>query len=381
MSWVGVLLVLSALDSGSSARAHLGAGLRFAQSELYEQAAGEFEKALAADPQLTEARTQLAVCLFQLRDYDRARELFGGMETAHASAEFAAYYLGRIDLIEGNFESAVRRFRSIKRQEPLRDEVYYLGVAFYKQDRFPEAADTWKKALINNPRDFRIHQYLARAYQKLGREKDAEGEFAETRRLHDYYLSGSEAVKTCASLVSAGQPDQAWERCRVLLDTDDVDKVVAIGMVFGQGKQYDRALTAWRRAFSLDPESPEINYNLALTCFYLKDIALSRKHAADAVRLRPSFPEANVLYGTVLYLSGDDEHALPVLRRAHELQPQDATVRLLLAKELDAAAAKLGAAARWGPAADLLEEAASIDPASRDLSSRAAEFRSRAKSR
>ena len=377
MLWLGLTLLL-AVDPTASSRAHLGSGLRLAQSELYTQAAAEFEQALAQDPRNVEARTQLAICYFQLRNYDRARELLHDLPQSRAAAHLVAYYLGRMDLTDQNFDSAVRRFRSIPPEDPFRDELYYLGVAYYKQEQFDRAAAVWKRAAARNPRDSRIHQYLARAFRRLGREAEAEAEFRETRRLQAYYLEGSAAVKECGRLLAQGASDQEQERCRALLDTDDVDKIVALGMAFGQAGRYSDSLGAWEKALALDPESPEINYNLALTCYHLKQVARSRQYAAEAVRLRPDFPEANVLYGTVLYLLAEDKAALAVLRRAHELQPDDTGVRKLLAKELAGEASKLADAGQWPGAADLMQQAASLEPGSPEIAGRLAEFRARA---
>ena len=105
--------------------------------------------------------------------------------------------------------------------------------------------------------------------------------------------------------------------CRPLTETDDVDKIVAIGMLFGEAEQYQPALEAWQKAVALDPDSSEVQYNLALTGFHLKNILLARKHAALAVRQRPDFVEANVLYGTILYMGAEDREALAVLTHAH----------------------------------------------------------------
>ena len=216
------------------------------------------------------------------------------------SAGLATYYLGRLDLIEHNLDSAIRRFRSLASENPVRDELYYLGSACYKQEKYLLSIQVLKQAAAGNPRDARVHQLLARACQKLGKSDQAEKEFTQTRRLHDYYLEGSVAIGRCRASLSQGQTDRAWELCGPLTDTDDVDKIVAIGMLFGEAEKYSQAHTAWEKAVALDPDSSEIQYNLALTCFHLKDMLRAREHAAEAVRQRPDFVEANILYGTVL---------------------------------------------------------------------------------
>src|SRR5579864_6288562 len=130
MLWMGAG---AAGDSSAAARASLGSGNQLMQAERYAEAADEFQKALRDDRSLTQARDQLAICYFELRDYAHARALLEQMLLDKRSAGVAAYYLGRIDLMERDFDSAVRRFRSVPREHPVRDELYYLGAAYFKQ--------------------------------------------------------------------------------------------------------------------------------------------------------------------------------------------------------------------------------------------------------
>jgi len=218
---------------------------------------------------------------------------------------------------------------------------------------------------------------LARAYQKLGQSATAESEFTETRRLHDYYLEGSVAIGRCRALLSQGQTEAAWEQCQPLIETNDVDKVVAIGMLFGQAEKYSQALMAWEKAVVLDPDSSEIQHNLALTYFHLNDVFHARRHAAEAVRLRPDFVEANILYGTILYMGAEDQQAIPVLTHANELKPGDSAVRRLLAEELAISAERHVRNEQWRQATELLEKAAALQPDSQRISTLLAQVRAR----
>jgi len=372
MLWMGTG---AAAGSTATARAYLGSGNQLMQAERYAEAADEFQKALRDDRTLTQVRDQLAVCYFELRDYAHARPLLEQMLRDKSSASMAAYYLGRIDLIDRDFDSAIRRLRSIAGENPVRDELYYLGSAYFKQEKYAESIRTLERAAAQNPRDSRVHQLLARAYQKSGEPRAAEKAFAETRRLHDYYLEGSAAIARCRSLLAQGNPEGAWAMCRPLTETDDVDKIVAIGMLFGEAKQYQPALEAWQKAAALDPDSSEVQYNFALTCFHLKDMLRAREHAAEAVRQRPDFVEANILYGTILYMGAEDGEALRVLTRAHDLKPDDSSVRRLLAEELSISADQHVRNQEWPQVVALLEKAAALQPDSPQISQKLADAR------
>jgi tetratricopeptide (TPR) repeat protein len=364
-----------------SARAHLGEGNRLMQMERFKEAAQEFEQALHRDSRLVEAQQQLAVCQFELRNYDVARTLFQQMLQAKEHRVLATYYLGRLDLLQQDYQSAIQQFRSLRSAGVFRDELYHLGVAYFKTGRFSEAAHVLRQAIADNFRDYRCHQFLARSYQKLGETRKAEEEFAETQRLHDYYLKGSVAISECRSLLLEGQPKKAWDKCQPLLETDDVDKLVSIGILFGKSGEYRRALEAWEKAVSLDPDSSEVHYNVALTSYHLKDMSKARYHAEIAVGLRPNFFEANMLSGTIFYMLAEDDRAIQSLTRAHELRPDDDGARKLLAQQLYLYSDSLIRKNELDRAVQVLRRATELRPDSEEIAGRLAQLLDRMSSK
>jgi tetratricopeptide (TPR) repeat protein len=316
--------------------ANLGKGNELMQRERYDEAAAQFRQALQRDKTLDEARKNLAICEFELREYRQARDLFQTMLPT-ASWPVAVYYLARLEILRGDLDSAIARLRSLSArdaiaQRSIADWRYFLGVAYFKKGQFKDAIECFELQLKTNPRDFRAHQWLARALMKIGRSTEASQEFARARELHAYYTQGSLAIAGCRSLLNAGKKDEAWAACQPMLETDDVDKVAAIGLLFGEMGDQGHSFAAWQKAVALDPDSPELNYNLALASFQLRDMAPAKRHAQLACDLWPQFPEANVLYGTILYMLADDREAVRVLKRAEALRPEDLNVRRLLAE-------------------------------------------------
>ncbi len=333
-SWVlAAWLVCSpaiAAATSDDALHHLGSGLRLFDLQRYSEAAREFELALEIDPQLADARYHLAVAYFNQRRYADSRLQFEQLSAGGYQKDRIGYYLGRLDLLEGNVDGAIGRFEMLRNAEPVEDELYFLGSAYLKKGEAEKAIKVLALQTKLNPRDFRAHNLLARAYAKAGRAEDAEREYAEAGRLHDYYLRGKQELMECRKLLEARDADEAWARCSPVLETDDIDKLVAVGMLFGEFGSHEGALQAFTRALALDPESPEVNYDLAFTYFGGKDYAQARKFLEVALQLRPNFFEALALEGTVLYLLRDDAAAAALLQRAHQLRPDDVAVNKLL---------------------------------------------------
>jgi tetratricopeptide (TPR) repeat protein len=314
------------------ALAHLGAGLKLFDEERYLEAAKEFKQALESDASLVEASYHLAVCSFNVHEYPQARKQFQRLLDAGYQKDWDTYYLGRLDLVEGNLDSGIRRFQSLVASQPFQDELYYLGSAFLSKGEPEKAISPLLNQILFNHADFRAHYLLARAYMKTGNPREAEREFQESDRLHQYYSQVKKDLMDCRSNLSAGQADEAWAICGPVLQTDDIDKLTAVGMIFGEFGFYERALQLFQRALVLDPDSPEINYDAAFTYYRKKDYPRARHYLEASLQRRPDFFEALVVYGTVLYLMREDAAAGTVLGKAHRLRPDDAAVSKLLAQ-------------------------------------------------
>lgn len=329
---VALMGVRPLFATAEDALAHLGAGMKLYELQRLAEAAREFELALVSNPNLHDARYHLAVCFFRQKRFPEAREQFKRLASENFKKDWVCYYLARLDLVDGDLDSAIAGFQSLRRDEPLFDELYYLGFAHLKKGEANEAVEFLKRQLDFNPRDFRAHDQLARAFVKLGRVADSEREFEESRHLHDYYREGKKEMMDCRTQLRDGKADEAWAACGAALGSDDIDKLVAVGMLFGEFSQFDRARQLFTRALELDPESPEANYDLGLTYFRNKNYVQARKYLQAAVRTRPNFFAAVALYGTVLYLLREDAPALDALRRARDLRPEDQAVRNMLAE-------------------------------------------------
>lgn len=327
------LIVAAACVLGASdARSHLGAGLKLFDLQRYSEAAKEFQLALDADPQLVEARYHLGVSQFNERQYAEARREFERLEPSPYKKDWVTYYLGRIDLAEGRLDPAIQQFQSLNGPQPLEDELYYLASALMKKNEPERAIAVLESQIKFNPRDFRAHDLLARAYVKTGHPREAEREFEQSDQLHQYYLAGKQQLLSCRQQLATGRVDQAWADCGRSLVSDDVDMLVAVGMLFGEYREYDHALEVFGRARTLDPDSPEINYDLGFTYFQQEQYARAREFLDAALRGRPDFFEALTVQGAVLYKLNDTRSAQQVLEHAHALRPNDPDVNRLLAQ-------------------------------------------------
>jgi len=349
-------------SSSNTAEAHVGKGYTLVQDRMYEQAVREFQSALVLDPTLVRARFQLAVCYFALQHYKEARGEFERLDRETESAPAVLYYLGRLDLNDDNPQEAVSRLNKITKEPPYPDALFYLGTAYLKNGNL-QAAERWLKAAAEQaPRDFRISERLARVYLKAGRRAEAEQQFNNSSSLRQRYNEAARQGVDCVQALKTQPLDQARLICQQLFDSSDPDKLLTLGMIYGQQNFPAEAIEPFERAVRLDPESFEAQHNLGLTYFRLKRYAEARRPLERAVDLRPDYFGSNALLGATLFALKEDASALAVLEHAHSLNPEDADTSNLLFKVLMINAQKTFAERDYQNCLGHLQKAAQLHP-------------------
>jgi len=344
-----------------AAEMHLGKGYDALKQDRYEAAVEEFRAALAIDPSLVlRAQFPLAVALFEQHKSAEARREFEAVRRETGDHPNVLYYLGRLDIETRDFASAVKNLSAAMAKPPFPDTAYYLGFAYFKQDDLANAEKWLKEAEQNNPRDSRIPYQLGFVYRKQGREEQANKALALSQDLHRQDDTEAQLRSECGEKLDRGPREEAHAICEKLYHDDDAERLTALGMIYGQHGDMEAALKPFRRAAELSPQSPQVQYNLALTYFQLNQFEDARAPLAQALKRWPDLFPLNALYGAVLVKVGENEQAYGVLRHARQLNPQDSsTADLLYATTLTLA--KKGQAARqYSGALRYFEEAAKL---------------------
>lgn len=330
-------------DKNPSLEAHIGRGNEALQNQQYSAAATEFEQARALDPLQPQVLYKLAICRLALGQLDQSRKLFDMVQGETGGDASAAYYLARLDLLQRQPQAAIRRLVPIAKKPPAPDVLYYLGLA-YQQTGDLGAAEQWlTRAASIDPRDFRVFDHLARIYRQQGRMADAQREWTRMSEVHEDELRGSRLALECSQALTAhaqgrdvnttaaGSSRPAPPQpCTALFVPTDPDKLAVLGTLYGRNGDYTDALTAWKQAARLDPDSWENQHNLGLTYFRLGQFRDARAPLERAVELNPDYFSANALLGATLYALHEDTRAANVLNAAHRLNPADADTAKLL---------------------------------------------------
>ncbi len=346
-----------------TADAHLGKGYDALKQDRYEVAVEEFRAALTIDPSLVlRAQFPLAVALFEQHKSAEARHEFEAVRREVGDHPNILYYLGRLDIETRDFASAIKNLSAAMAKPPFPDTSYYLGFAYFKQNDLPNAEKFLKEAAELNPRDSRIPYQLGFVYRKEGREDEAQKSLALSEDLHRQDDTEAQLRTECGEKLDKGPRDEAHAICEKLYHADDAERLTALGMIYGQHGDLEAALKPFLRAAELSPQSPQVQYNLALTYFQLNRFEDARAPLAQALKRWPDLFPLNSLYGQVLAKLGELDHAHDVLQHAHQLNLQDSSTADLLHATTVKLAEKNQAEKQYSAALRYFGEAAKLRP-------------------
>ena len=200
--------------------------------ESYQHAIGQFERALALDPQSVEAQSLLATALvarvlnFRPRssnsDLERADALAARALTASPRSAMAHFARGQALRARGRYREAIREYETVLALDrnwvaalsdigrckifvgPIDEAIlaqeqairlsprdpnialryFRIGQAHLIQSRLDDAIEWLEKACVANAAPAFLHAYLASAYALKGEGEHAASELAEARRLN-----------------------------------------------------------------------------------------------------------------------------------------------------------------------------------------------------
>lgn len=305
-------------------QAHLGAGYENLKNSRYDAAAREFRAALELDPKLVfQARFPLAVSLFELHRNDEARREFETVRRVAGDHPNVEYYLGRLDLAEGHADAAILELSKAVAKPPFPDTAYYLGSAYLRRHDLTSAEKWLRMAAELAPNDSAVQFRLGSLYNEAGRKEEAQKAFARSEQLRQRDAEVDKERLECNQTLDHGSLDDARPVCERLFDPDDADKLTMLGTIYGEHGDFEDALKPLRRAAELNPNSPQMQYNLAFDYARLNHFEEARGPLEKAVKRWPDLFPLNALYGEVLYNLGEERPAYEILRHAHELSPQD----------------------------------------------------------
>ena len=348
------------------------------------------DRAIAVNPASTTPHRALIAQLRRTGDARGALEAARAAVSAFPNDAQLVETLGVLQMQVGETTQARETFaRLVQLQPTLPAPLIRLSEAYVAAKDFNSAIETQRKAIALQSDHLQSYAALVATYMLAGRTDEA---MAEARKLQkdrpkeavgflleaEILVAQRKPAEAAAAMkqVLARQPNAALAaRTHVLLAAagktaeanafaaswaKEHPKDATFHNLVGQHRQgardYDGAIASYRAALAIEPENVVVLNNVAWL-YNERGRPEAKEYAERAYRLAPL--NANIVdtYGHVLIKQGDTKRGFELLRQATRLSPQDARLRIGLAKALIAAGDKAGARVE-------LEVAAKADPRS-----------------
>jgi len=179
-------------------------------------AADQFRRAIALEPDSPEAHANLGNCLQAEGLAEGARREYAAALAINPRFAGARYDLGLSFLRSGRLDEAAGEFRATLELDPSHASARNnLGLALAGMGKLPEAMDQYKLALGLNADLPEAHLNLGNAFFRLGRPEEAVGEYREALRLYPGYSGAhSNLGHALAALGRQAEADAEFSEAR-----------------------------------------------------------------------------------------------------------------------------------------------------------------------
>ena len=202
-----------------------------------------------------------------------------------------------------------------------------LGMVLAGTGEYEKAAAEYASALAREPTDDVLYLGLATAYEKLGRQSDAEQAYKRAIELRPHY----------------------WAAYNML------------GVYYYRAGRYDDALVMFQQVVALTPDSYR-GYNNMGADYFMKDQTLEAIEAFQKSRsIRPNYVAASNL-GTLYYFEGDFRRSAALFKEALSMDQGNYQVWGNLAPALELSGARDEAVAAFRRTRDLVRERLDVNP-------------------
>src|SRR5258706_1797627 len=246
------------------------------------------KKAVNTDAGNIDAQIDLGIGYFRVGDYNSAKECVQGVLKSEGDNFRARNLLGKIDFMQGNFESAANELQAALTITPDFDVAYSLALADLQLKKLPQATVLFDEMRASLPDTPELHTLLGQAYRQTGYTDLAVEQFKNALKL-----------------------DSAFPHAHSYLGTTY--------FTMGGKENFDLAREQFRLELAKAPRDYSSLYHLGLIELNEHQLEQAEKTLQEAHRTSPDDPGPLLLLGRMYNEQRKSSAAITVLRQAISL--------------------------------------------------------------
>ncbi len=179
---------------------------------------------------------------------------------------------------KGNYETALSALENLISTGETAEVYYNIGYIKTAQEKYTEAIEAFQKATQLDRLFAKAYDAMGRAYQKLGRQNEAE---RFLQKAADIYLS-KEKIEDAEEILN--------DILKIRPDTINVYN--SLGVLYRKKGDFKKALGSYAKALKIHPDHPQIHYNIGRLFLELKQPQKAKPHFKRAITIDPGFTES-----------------------------------------------------------------------------------------
>ena len=293
-----------------------------------EAAMNAADKAIAADPSSSLARLRKAELLVdQSKQEERpelmlqAREIAEGQLAENPSDSQASFVMGKLELVEGNFDKSTEFLRTAVELQPNWSQAHFiLGSVLLLNGEPKRARASLARSVELNPDFPEARRVLIRLHAQLGEHEYA---IENGRRYLKYQQTDYPTMILVAqSMVRLGMVDQARELLsQIPAEARGVEAHFALGRLAMVEGNVEMAEAAFIEADKMSPNDPRVLSSLLMVDAADGDLSGSAKKVSAALEAEPDSAELWRVQGLVNLRQGEIKQAEAAFSKSLELDP------------------------------------------------------------
>lgn len=166
------------------------------QRNLLKESIRKFNAALAADPAMIEAQSNIGFAYLTLKQYREAIKAFQKALVMNPNHLNTLNGLATTYALDKNIDESVKTFEKLTTLDPGNSQYFFnFGSVLQKVGRVDEAKDAYLEAIRLEPRDQRSLFNLATLYENLGQLRDAKPYYEQAKSAAIETPIGLEAIR------------------------------------------------------------------------------------------------------------------------------------------------------------------------------------------
>lgn len=205
--------------------------------------------------------------------------------------------------------------------------IYTLGDTYYYLKSYSEAETYYHKALQLNPKLARPYNGLGSIHYDLQRYPESEASYRKALELDPNFAYSHNGLGSVYwSQQRYVEAEKSYLRA-VELEPDLASAHSGLGNVYWSTQRYAQAETCYRKALDIDPTLASSHCGLGHVCWHLKRQSEAEACYRKAIEIDPKMSHAYAGLGNVYIIQNRDRDAIKAYSEAVRLNPDQADYR------------------------------------------------------